>query len=194
MNIERKSETSPKRFIQTANAARWLVLMLIGGLASGCSRPNAIPTVPHPPSVSIVRSGRLQNGVEWRATATIGGNAVSTRNLSATLDAQNVEIPAGAFDGIPAWDESLVIQFAESGADVFLMLADGRGPSGWLAKFLIHDNRIIERELTITDGEPVLVRYSTDDQVTYRTIPPGELDKHRQQNSSQPPKTQPTNL
>ena len=198
MNYLAKPTGPQERWIRHGSFQSVLIWILAVGvvvIGGACSKQTSkSPEAIKPAGIKMERAGRLQNGAEWRATATVGDAASSARNLAATIDGRPVVVPPVAFDGLPAWNDSLVIQFAESGADVFLMLADGRGPSGWLAKFLIRENRAVERELTIADGEPVLMRFSTGEQVVHGTIPREELEKHRQEHSSPQPKTQPTKL
>ena len=187
-----------KRWIRHGSIQSVLIWILAAGavtIGGACSKqPSKSGNDIKPSAIKMERAGRFQNGAEWRATATVGDANSSARVLAATIGGQSLEVPPGAFDGLPVWDESLVIQFAEAGTDVFLMLGDGRGPSGWLAKYLIRENRIFERELTIAGAEPVILSFPAPGKVTHGTIPPEELEKHRQEKSSPQPKTQPTKL
>ncbi len=187
-----------KRWIRHGSLQSVLISILAAGavvIGGACSKqPSKSANEIKPAGVRMERAGRFQTGAEWRATATTGDAATAVQSVAATIGGRALDIPTGAFDGLPKWDESLVIQFAEAGADVFLMLADGRGSSGWLAKFLIRENRIIERELTIAAGEPVIMSFQAPGQVMHGAIPPEELEKHRRQNSSPQTKPQPTNL
>lgn len=187
-----------ERWLRHGSLQGVLIWILAAGavvIGGACSKQRSeSPEAIKPPGIKMERAGRFQNGAEWRAMATVGDASPAARSFSVTIDRRSVEIPPGAFDGLPAWDESLVIQFAEAGADIFLMLGDGSGPSGWLAKYLIRENRIMERELTIAAGEPVILSFPAAGQVTHGTIPPEELEKHRHQKPSSQPKTPPTKL